>query len=421
MSSESANRNDHHRPRAGDGSRSTARVAVTGFGALTPLGLGVEPTWSALRAGRSGIGHIGVDVADNAPVRIAGTIDPAYAEDLPVRERRRLDRAEQYTLLAGREAWAMAGRPDVDPDRLATAIGTAYGGIGSIGIQEHVRVTEGPRRVTPHLVTMLLPNGPAAWLSIELGARAGAHAPTTACAAGAQGLATGVDLIRAGRADVVVAGGADAGVTPLSLTGFAQMRALSTNPDPATASRPFDLDRDGFVLAEGAVVLVLEREDHARARGATVYGYLDGTSVTSDGRDIVNADPANQARTITAALRDADAGPADVGLVHAHATSTPAGDRNESDALTGAGITAPVTATKSMTGHMLGASGAAGALAALLALRDHVIPPTVNTEKVDPEIPHDVVTAARHTDAEVALVNSFGFGGHNVALVVRSR
>ncbi|WP_285107060.1 beta-ketoacyl-[acyl-carrier-protein] synthase family protein [Promicromonospora sp. MEB111] len=397
------------------------RVAVTGFGALTPLGLGAEPTWSALRAGRSGIRQIGAEIADNAPVRIAGMVDPAYVEALPVRERRRLDRAEQFTLLAGREAWAMAGRPAVDPDRLATAIGTAYGGIGSIVANEHIRVTKGARQVSPHLVTMLLPNGPAAWLSIELGARAGAHAPTTACAAGAEALATGVNLIRSGTADVVVAGGADAGVTPLSLTGFAQMRALSTNPDPASASRPFDQDRDGFVLAEGAVVLVLEREDHARARGAAVHGYIDGTAVTSDGRDIVNADPANQARTITRALRDAEAEPADVGLVHAHATSTPAGDRNESDALTAAGIAAPVTATKSMTGHMLGAAGAAGTFAALQALRHQVIPPTVNTETVDPEIPHDIVTTVRGADMGVALVNSFGFGGHNVALVVRSR
>lgn len=395
------------------------RVAVTGFGAVTPLGIGVEANWDALVSGRSGINPVGDDVAGNAPVRLAGLVDDTFAQGLSVAERRRLDRSSQLALVAGREAWTMAGSPQVDGDRLATIVGTAYGGIGSIVAQEHLRVSAGARRISPHFITMLIPNGPAAWLSMELGARAGAHAPTTACAAGSDAIAAAVGLIRSGRADIVVAGGTDAQVIPLILAGFAQMRALSTNPDPDSASRPFDVDRDGFVLSEGSVLFVLESEKHARARRAQVYGFVDGAGVTSDAKDIVNADPENQARAMGAALKDADAESKDIDLVHAHATSTPAGDRNEAGALTAAGITAPITASKSMTGHLLGAAGPLGMMVALQAMRHRAIPPTTNTATLDPAIRHDVVLTARPTTAETALVNAFGFGGLNIALVLR--
>lgn len=397
------------------------RIAVTGCGAVSPLGVGTEATWDSLRTGVNGIRELDDAVVGNAPVRIAGTVGTGFVDALPVPEQRRLDRTEQFALCAGREAWAQGGRPSVDPDRLATAIGTAGGGLGTILAQDDIRRTSGPRRVSPHAITMLMANGAAGWLSIELGARAGAYTLTSACSSGSEAIAYGVNLIRSGVADVVVAGGTEAVVSPLILTAFAQVRALSTNPDPASASRPFDTDRDGFVLSEGAAVLLLEREDHALARGAKIFGYVDGTATTSDARDIVNGNPENQARTITAALHDADATPEEVGLVHAHATSTPAGDRNESDALIAARIAAPVTATKSMTGHTLGASGAFGALASLMAMHHHTIPPTTNIRTIDPAIPHDIVTSPRPTNAQTALVNSFGFGGHNVALILRAR
>ena len=396
------------------------RTVVTGVGAVTPLGRTADETWRGLLAGRSGIATIRDGWAHDLPVRIAARVDDGFAQGLDARRVRRTDRAEQLVLVAGHEAWRSAGSPAADPDRVAVAVGTANGGIATTLAQSRVLADAGPRRVSPHAVTMLMSNGPAAWLSIDLGARAGARAPVSACAAGSEAIATGRDLIRTGQADVVVCGGVEAGVLPFSLVAFAQTRALSTrNDEPARASRPFDSGRDGFVMGEGAVLLVLEAEEHARARGATVLGAVDGAAVTSDAYDIVGGDPANQARTVRLALRDAGIGPGDVGLVHAHATSTPAGDVNEAEALRAAlGVPPPVTATKASTGHLLGASGALGALVALLALRDGVVPPTLNLEDPDPAVDLDVVTAPRPTDARHALVDAFGFGGHSTALVL---
>ena len=396
------------------------RTVVTGAGAVTPLGGTVGETWAALLAGANGVGAIADEWAGTLPVRIAARADDAFADGLSVPERRTRDRVEQLTLVAGREAWASAGSPDVDPTRLAVAVGTAHGGIATTVAMQDVLGTAGYRRVSPHTITMAMANGPAAYLSLDLGAKAGARAPVSACAAGVEAIGQGRDLIRSGAADVVVCGGAEASIIPLSLTGFSRVRALSTrNDEPLRASRPFDVDRDGFVMGEGAVLVVLEAEEHARARGATVLGAVDGASLTSDAFDIVGGDPANQARTITLALRDAGLAPGDVGLVHAHATSTPTGDVNEAAALRAAlGSPPAVTATKASTGHLLGASGALGALVGLLALRGGVVPPTINLDDPDPEVDLDVVTAPRTTTARHALVDAFGFGGHSAALVL---
>jgi len=397
------------------------RAVVTGFGAVTPLGITAPATWDGLLRGRSGVGAIEDEWAQDLPVRIAARVDDAFADALGVRESRRTDRAEQLTLVAGREAWASAGAPDVDTTRLAVAVGSANGGIATTLAQAKVLDEQGYRRVSPHTVTMLMANGPAAWLSIDLGAKGGARAPISACAAGAEAIAMGREMILAGTADVVVCGGVEAGVLPFSLAAFAQSRALSTrNERPLAASRPFDAGRDGFVMGEGAVVLVLESEEHARARGATVHGVVAGASLTSDAFDIVGGDPQNQARTIAQAVRSAALDPGDVGLVHAHATSTPVGDVNESTAIRAAlPSPPPVTSTKGATGHLLGASGALGVLVALLALRDGTVPPTLNLESLDPAVDLDVVHGAAHpTSARHALVNAFGFGGHSASLVV---
>ena len=397
------------------------RAVVTGYGAVTPVGLTAPDTWDALLRGESGVRTIKDDWAADLPVRIAARVDDAFSEGLAVREVRRTDRAEQLTLVAGREAWASAGSPDVDPTRLAVVVGSANGGIATTLDQSRVLDEQGPRRVSPHTVTMLMANGPAAWLSIDLGAKAGARAPISACAAGSEAIAMGREMILAGTADVVVCGGVEAGVRAFSLAAFAAARAMSTrNDQPERASRPFDVHRDGFVMGEGSALLVLESEEHARARGAVVHGVVSGAALTSDAFDIVGGDPENQARTIGLALRSAGLSPADVGLVHAHATSTPVGDVNEAGALRAAlAIPPPVTSTKGATGHLLGASGSLGVLVALLAVRDGRVPPTLNLDSLDPAVDLDVVRgAAQPTTARHALVNAFGFGGHSASIVV---
>ncbi|GAA1722359.1 beta-ketoacyl-[acyl-carrier-protein] synthase family protein [Isoptericola hypogeus] len=390
------------------------------MGAVTPVGLTADATWAALAGGLGAVTALEDDWARELPVRIAARVDDEFARSLEVRELRRLDRAEQLTLVAGRDAWASAGAPDVDPERLAVAIGTANGGLSTTLTQYDVLHREGHRRVSPHAVTMVMANGPAAWLSIDLGAKAGARGPVSACAAGVEAIGQGRQMIRDGEADVVLCGGVEASIVDLCLSAFARARAMSTrNDEPARASRPFDAGRDGFVMGEGAVVLVLEAEEHARARGATVLGAVDGAALTSDAHDIVGGEPVNQARTVGLALRSAGLAASDLGLVHAHATSTPSGDLNEARALRDAlGDPPPVTATKASTGHLLGASGALGAMVALRAMREGVVPPTLNLDEQDPEVDLDVVTALRPTNARHALVDAFGFGGHSAALVL---
>ncbi|MER5325064.1 beta-ketoacyl-[acyl-carrier-protein] synthase family protein [Streptosporangium roseum] len=401
----------------GDGMRAGARV--TGLGATTPLGGDVASTWAGMLEGRSGIAPIEQDWAEGLPVRIAGRMRVEPAEVLGRVKARRLDRCQQAALVAAREAWADAGAPDVEPERLAVVIGTGVGGVLTTLAQDDLLETSGARKVSPYTVPMLMPNGPAAVVSIEFGARGGAHTPVSACASGSEAIAMGLDLIRLGRADVVIAGGAEACVHPLTLAGFAQARALSTRNDaPQEASRPFDAGRDGFVLGEGAALVVLEREGFAAARGARSHATLAGAATTSDAHHITGADTGGQVRAMRLALASAGLQALDVGHVNAHATSTPTGDLTETRSITEALGTHPaVTATKSMTGHLCGAAGAVGAIAAILAIRDGVIPATRNLEELDPQVKLDIVTGRpRRGRWAAAMTNSFGFGGHNACL-----
>ncbi|MFB9733614.1 beta-ketoacyl-[acyl-carrier-protein] synthase family protein [Streptomyces thermocoprophilus] len=399
----------------------SGRVLVTGVGAMTPLGADAPSTWAALLDGKSGLRLLEEEWAAQLPVHIAAPLTADPAAQLPRAEARKLDRAEQIALLTAREAWRDAGAPQVEPERLAVVIGTGTGGILSTLGQDDILERTGIRRMSPFTIPMLMPNGPAAWVSMDLGAKGGARTPVSACASGAEALALGQDLIRAGRADVVVAGGVEASLHPFTLAAFAQMKALSPqSSDPETASRPFDVDRSGFVMAEGGGIMVLERAEFAEARGARAHGALAGSSVTSSADHITASDADGQVRAMELALRDAGLAPSDIGVVHAHATSTESGDIAEAEAIARVlGGGAAVTATKSMTGHMLGASGTVGALAALLALRDGALPATRNLDRLDPRVRVDVVRGeARTGQWTAALANSFGFGGHNVSLVL---
>lgn len=396
-------------------------VSVTGVGAMTPVGVDAPSSWEGLLAGRSGVRLLDEEWARQLPVHVAAGLPVDPASLLPRVRARKLDRGEQLALLSAREAWEDAGAPEVEPERLAVVIGTGTGGVLTTLGQDDVFEESGVRRLSPFAVPMLMANGPAAWVSMELGAKGGARTPVSACASGAEALALGQDLIRAGRADVVVAGGVEACLHPFTLGAFAQMKALSTQAqDPESVSRPFDVRRSGFVMGEGAGMVVLERAGFARARGVRTYGSLAGSSVSSSARHITASDTEGQVHAIQMALRDAGVEAADIGVVHAHATSTESGDVAEAEAIARAvGRHPAVTATKSMTGHMLGASGAVGALVALLALRDGVLPATRNLQELDPRVDLDVVRGAPRTgEWSAALANSFGFGGHNVSLVL---
>ncbi|HTJ39222.1 MAG TPA: beta-ketoacyl-ACP synthase II [Dactylosporangium sp.] len=397
-------------------------VVVTGIGATTPLGGDAPSTWDAMLAGKSGVSPLTQDWAAQLTVRIAAQLAVEPTEKIDRVQARRLDRSEMTAILAAREAWADAGSPEVDQDRLAVSVGTGIGGAQTLLNQDDILEASGPRKVSPHTVPMLMPNGPAAWVGLELGARAGVHCVASACATGAEAIAHGLDLIRLGRADVVVAGGTEAVIHPLPIAGFASMRAMSVrNDDAERASRPWDKGRDGFVLGEGAGIIVLERAEHARARGARIYARLAGAGISSDGYDIVQPHPEGDGavRAIEFALRDAGVAKSDILHVNAHATSTPVGDIAEIKALHRAlGDHAVLTSTKSMTGHLLGAAGAVESIATILAVYHGVIPPTINLDDPDDALDLDVAAhKARHMEIPAALNNSFGFGGHNAALV----
>ncbi len=397
------------------------RVVVTGLGAVTPVGGTAVETWSALLAGRSGIAALGQDWAQDLPVRMAGQVRADVVSLLSRPEYNRMDRCGHLALIAAREAWAQAGRPEADPERLAVVIGSGYGGLDTTLDQTRALDASGPRKVSPHTLTRIMANAPSAWVSMEVGAKGGARTPVSACASGAEAISQAADMIRAGAADVVIAGGVDACINGLIVSGFAQIRALSTrNGDPESASRPFDRDRDGFVLAEGAGILVLEREDHARARGAEILGVIAGTAVTSDAVDIVAADPAMQRRVMEKAIAAAGLEPADIGLVHAHATSTPVGDRLEAEAVKAVlGNQVPVTSTKSLTGHLLGGAGALGAVVMVQALRTGAFPGTRNLDGPDEGIDLNIIAeTASGLPATAGIANAFGFGGHSTALVI---
>ncbi|BCJ51303.1 3-oxoacyl-ACP synthase [Actinoplanes sp. NBRC 14428] len=403
---------------------STTDVVVTGLGATTPLGGDVASTWDAMLAGRSGVDAITQEWAAQLPVRIAAQLAVEPSEVLERVRLRKLDRSEAIALIAAHQAWADSGLADagLDRERLAVSFGSGIGGAQTLLHQDDILEASGPRRVSPHTVPMLMPNGPAAWVGIDLGAQGGVHSMASACATGAEALSLGLDIIRSGRADVVVAGGTEAVVHPLPIAGFASMRAMSTrNDDPEKASRPWDKGRDGFVLGEGAGALVLERADHAAARGATVYARLAGAGITSDGYDIVQPDPECRGgiRAMRRAIQDAGLTGTDIVHVNAHATSTPVGDMGEIKGIRAAIGDHPIlTSTKSMSGHLLGAAGALESIATILAIRDGVVPPTINLDDPDDRLDLEVAAhKARPLDIPAAMNNSFGFGGHNVALV----
>ena len=409
----------------------TKKIVITGIGASSPLGGTASESWSALLAGESGARSLDYDwVAETQlPVTFAAQARVSPSEILARHEMKRLDPSSQFALIAGREAWADAGSPDVDPDRLAVDWSTGIGGVWTLLDAWDTLRERGPRRVLPMTVPMLMPNGPGAAIGMDLHARAGIRTVVSACASSTEALVNAYDRLQAGHADIIIAGGSEAAIHPLPIAAFASMQALSKrNDDPAAASRPYDINRDGFVLGEGAAALVVETEEHARARGARIYAELLGGAVTSDAYHITAPDPEGSAaaRAMTAAIRNAGADLGDVSHINAHATSTPVGDIAEYNALRRVfgglldGI--PVSATKASTGHLLGGAGAIEALFTVLALSDRVAPPTINLTDQDPSIPLDVVTSPRALPAGdlLAISNSFGFGGHNAVVAFRS-
>ena len=409
---------------------SARRVVVTGLGATTPLGGDVTTTWSALLAGTSGVRLLTEEWAQTIPVRFAARVAVEPSEQMERVEMRRLDRSEQFAVIASREAWKNAGSPEMDKERLGVVIASGIGGVTTMLDQYDILREKGARLVSPHTVPMLMPNGPAANVGLELQAKAGVHTPVSACASGAEAIGYALEMIRNNRADVVVSGGVEAAIHAMPMSGFAAMKALSTrNGDPARASRPYDLNRDGFVLGEGGGVLVLEEYEHARARGARIYCELVGQGLTSDGYHIAAPDPdgAGVQRAIRFALRDAGLSTKDIVHLNAHATSTPAGDVAEANALRAAlGDDADhvaVSATKSMTGHLLGGAGAIESVFIVKSLQDRLAPPSINIDDLDPAVTIDVVRdkpRALPAGDIAALNDSFGFGGHNVVLVFKS-
>lgn len=404
------------------------RVVVTGLGAITPLGGDVASTWAALLAGKSGVRRLTHSWEEELPVSIGA---PAAVDPASVINRvqcRRMDRCQQLGLVAARQAWQDAGAPQVDPQRLGVAFSSSVGGLGALFSGSDTLKAQGWERLSPYTIPMLMANSAADWIAIELGAQAGVHTPVSACASGTEAIGYGMQMIRSGRADVVLVGGTEAPILPLVVGTFAKIRALSfRNDEPERASRPFDRDRDGFVLGEGAGALVLESAEHAARRGALVHAIAAGVGYSSDAYHLTKTDPegAGPASAIRHALADASLSPDQIAHINAHATSTPVGDNSEAMAIQaamGSAVgAAVVSATKSMTGHLLGAAGAVESIATICALRDRVAPPTINLEDPDDAVLKtgiDIATSPRELPAGpvAALCNSFGFGGHNVAL-----
>jgi 3-oxoacyl-[acyl-carrier-protein] synthase II len=409
----------------------TKKIVVTGLGTSSPLGGNVADSWKALLAGESGVSNLEQDwVAEyELPVTFAAQAKVPSSELLERVETKRLDPSSQFALIAAREAWADAGTPDVDPLRISVDFATGIGGIWTLVDAWEALRTRGPRRVLPMTVPMLMPNGPAAAVSMALSARGGARTTVSACASGTESIVNAYAHLQAGLTDIVIAGGSEAAIHPLPIAAFSAMQALSKrNDSPTTASRPYDVSRDGFVLGEGGGAIVLETEEHALARGARIYAELTGGSVTSDAHHITAPDPEGSAaaRAMKMAMDEAGVTPDQVSHINAHATSTPVGDIAEYNALQRIfgdhlpGI--PVSATKAATGHLLGGTGALEAIFTILALHERTAPPTINLNEQDPAIPLDVVTSPRPLgDGPLfALSNSFGFGGHNAVVAFRS-
>jgi beta-ketoacyl ACP synthase len=398
-------------------------VVVTSLAATTSIAGDVDSTWKGLLNGESGI-----DVLDDGfidqfelPVRIGGHLKVVPSTVLSREEARRLSYVEQMALVLGREVWRNAGAPEVDPERLGVSIGTGLGGAEALIDVKDKMANGGYRRVSPLAVQMIMPNGAAAVVGLELGAKAGIATPVSACSSGSEAIANAWKMIVMGDADVVVTGGVEGSIQAVPIAAFTMMRAMSTrNDDPKRASRPFDTDRDGFVFGEAGAMMVLESEEHARARGATVHARLLGAGLTSDGFHLVAPDPDGKgaARAIARALQTAGLSKTDVTHVNAHATATPIGDTAEARAIAAAvGSHASVYAPKSALGHSIGAVGALESVLTVLSIRDSLVPPTLNLENQDPDVDLDIVKGqARPGRIDYAVNNSFGFGGHNVSL-----
>jgi 3-oxoacyl-[acyl-carrier-protein] synthase II len=406
-------------------------VVVTGIGATTPLGGDIQSTWTALLAGESGVSTLEYDWVQtyDLPVTFAGQIKVRPEDVLERQEFKRLDPSAQLALISAREAWADAGSPDIDPERILVDYATGIGGLWTLLDGWDTLREKGPRRVLPMTIPMLMPNAAAAAISMGLNARGGARTVVSACASGTESIANAYEHLQLGLADIVIAGGTESVVHPMPIASFAAMQALSKrNDDPARASRPYDVDRDGFVLGEGAATLILETKEHAEARGARIYAELAGAGVTSDSFHITAPDPEGlgASRAVLAALAQAGAKPQDVTHINAHATSTPVGDIAEFAALQAVfgkhTHTIPVSATKAATGHLLGGTGALEAAFTVLAIHHRTAPPTINLDNQDEAIALDVVTSPRDlgSGAQLAISNSFGFGGHNAVVAFRS-
>jgi 3-oxoacyl-[acyl-carrier-protein] synthase II len=410
---------------------STPRIVVTGIGASTPIGGTAPETWSALLQGVSGTHALEYDWVEKyqLPVHFAAEalVQPNTVLERPVANR--LDPSAQFALVAAKEAWEDAGIPDVDPERFAVDFATGIGGLQTTLNGWDVLKEKGPRRIMPMSIPMLMPNAPAAAISMHLNARAYARTVASACASSTEALVNAFETLRMGRADVVLTGGCEATIHPLAIAAFAAMQALSKrNDSPETASRPYSIDRDGFVMGEGAACLVLETEEHAKARGAKIYGEIVGGGVTADSYHITAPEPEGlgASRAVRQALEQADATPDDVTHINAHATSTPTGDIAEYKALRsvfGDRIhEIPVSATKASTGHLLGGTGALEAIFTLLALKERQAAPTINLSTQDPNIPLRISGSPipLGSGPQLAISNSFGFGGHNAVVAFRS-
>jgi 3-oxoacyl-[acyl-carrier-protein] synthase II len=408
---------------------STSRKAVvTGIGPVTPVGTGVDEFWAGMTSGRNGVRTITRFPIDDLPVSLAGEVDAfdptAFLE---AKEARRTDRFTQFAVASAKLAWEDAGRPEVVAERGGVIFATGIGGIETLLNQHLVLLEKGPGRVSPFMVPMLMANAPAGHIAMTFGLTGANFATISACSSSNHALAEALRFVRDGTLDLVVAGGSESATLPLTVAAFAQMTALTRNPDPRTASRPFDANRDGFVLSEGAVTLIVESEEHAVARGARIYCELAGAGASDDAFHITAPDPKGSGAALAMrwALQDAGAEPADVTYINAHGTSTPLNDAAESAAIKGVmgehAHRVAVSSTKSMTGHMLGAAGAVEGAVCALAIANGRIPPTIHYETPDPECDLDVTpNTARDLEVRLALSNSFGFGGHNACVAFRA-
>jgi 3-oxoacyl-[acyl-carrier-protein] synthase II len=404
------------------------KVVITGIGPVTPVGTGVDEFWSGMTSGRNGVRTITRFPIDDLPVSVAGEVDAFDPTTfLDAKEARRTDRFTQFAVASAKLAWEDAGRPEVVAERGGVIFATGIGGIETLLNQHSVLLEKGPGRVSPFMVPMLMANAPAGHIAMTFGLTGANFATISACSSSNHALAEALRFVRDGTLDLVVAGGSESATLPLTVAAFAQMTALTKNPDPETASRPFDADRDGFVLSEGAVTLIVESEEHASARGARIYCELAGAGASDDAFHITAPDPKGSGAALAMrwALQDAGAEPTDVTYINAHGTSTPLNDAAESAAIKGVlgdhAREVAVSSTKSMTGHMLGAAGAVEGAVCALAIANGRIPPTIHYETPDPDCDLDVTpNTARDLEVRLALSNSFGFGGHNACVAFRA-